>query len=112
MGPKVIHYCRTYFTDRLFRMEVDHSLWAFANAVSVVSQGSCLNLILYIIYSIVLKLLFEGVFLKCKVNADDLKMYTERNKATYVFVVKQAINYVVIRAKNGKVFSTSKRVVI
>lgn len=39
-------------------------------------------------------------------------MYTERNKATYVFVVKQAINYVVFRAKNDKVFSTSKRAVI
>ena len=92
MGNSIINWIEQWLTDRRQRVVVDGEVSSWKSVLSVVSQGSVLGLILFLVY---INDLEEGVTGNILKFADDTKLFTKTKEIGDKFFLQDDIDKLV-----------------
>ena len=112
IGEQTVHWCKSYLSNRSFKVKVDDSLSESFPAPTGVPQGSCLSPLLYTIFiSDIRKYIPNGVHYLA--YADDLKVYCPIFAEASHTLLQSAVDGVARWCyDNGMLLSPSKCVVM
>lgn len=90
--PKVVRWISEFLTNRTFQVKINNCFSSVKQITSGVPQGGCLSPILFNIYTFELPRIIADIpNVKCKMFADDIKIYQEFKEASELGTLEKAI---------------------
>ena len=107
-GGSLLHWIRSFLSNRIHCTRVGNAYSSFKHIRSGVVQGSCLGPLLFLIFINDITDNLRSPF-KCKMYADDVKLYTETKSISDVLCFPSILNDVYSWSVNLQLLISSKK---